>query len=98
MKIKTIILINLTFLFSSGCVTVSEGIVEPEVQCNRLFNNAGIPLSDNKDKRSQIEYVHCVSNLTNARQNQTAANALKESVLTQWTLITIIILGFISAT
>jgi len=71
-----IILISIALVFNSGCVTMEASVASSKVQCTKLFNEAGISLSDDKDRFSKTEYVHCVSNLINARQNQHAANAL----------------------
>lgn len=83
-KMKIIILMSITLLFNSACLTVGQGIMESKAECARLFNRVGISVTNNSDMQSKREYVQCVSHLTNARQNQTAANALSSLVIAQW--------------
>ena len=92
---KLIILSSIILLLNSSCITVEDGIREAEVHCNRLFNDQGFV---DKDKWSKREYIHCVSNLTNARQNQRSGNALKGLVVTGWvaTFVSFII-GLVAA-
>ena len=68
----------------AGCVSVRGGISEAERECTRLFRKQGLNVKNKKDKWSKREYIHCVSNLANAKQIESQANATKGLLYTQW--------------
>lgn len=77
-------------------MTVEKSISESKAQCNRLFNDQGLSLSGDKDKWSKREYVNCVVDLTNARQNQSTVNTLKGVAITHWILMAVgVIVNFV---
>ena len=97
MKLIILISISFTVLFNSSCVTIPNAVAEAERECHRLFNNVGISYKQDNDKWSKREYVHCVSNITNARTNQTTANASSGLVVTQWAVMGVtVIIGLMS--